>query len=149
MIFSRYECGKSASELRNSWATIDRLRQSLLVWMTLCAMAFATFAPAALAQGKQDPAAAEAPPAIELPEVNIADAEFALRLVHLTNAELKETAKEWLKIAQAQTKHAADINIALASADGPTAERLRADLGTATIKRQLLFEKLELILKEW
>jgi len=149
MIFSRYECGKSASELRNSWATIDRLRQSLLVWMTLCAMAFATFAPAALAQDKQDPAAAEAPPAIELPEVNIADAEFALRLVHLTNAELKETAKEWLKIAQAQTKHAADINIALASADGPTAERLRADLGTATIKRQLLFEKLELILKEW
>jgi small conductance mechanosensitive channel len=149
MIFSNCEYGKSAVELRNSWAIIDRLRQSLLVWLILCAAAFVAFAPGALAQEKEDPATAQAVAAIELPGSKISDAEFALRLVHLTKPELQETAKGWLKITQAQTKHAADINIALASADGPTAERLRADLGKAAIQRQILFEKLELILKEW
>jgi hypothetical protein len=105
MIFSNCEYGKSAVELRNSWAIIDRLRQSLLVWLILCAAAFVAFAPGALAQEKEDTATAKAVAAIELPGSKISDAEFALRLVHLTKPELQETAQDHTGADQTCRRH--------------------------------------------
>ncbi|MGI9483218.1 MAG: mechanosensitive ion channel family protein [Hyphomicrobiales bacterium] len=88
-------------------------------------------------------------PKIALPDKSLSEEEFALRLVHFTRAELAEAAKQWINVTQQQTKHAADINIALFTAEGPTAERLRADLAKALDERNRLFDKLDLILNEW
>jgi small conductance mechanosensitive channel len=137
------------AEMRHSYKMAGRHFRIVRAWVVLLAATLAIFTLGGLVQAQVQTALPKPAKAIELPGFKISDAEFALRLVHLTKAELKETAKEWLKITQVQTKHAADINIALTSADGPTAERLRADLGKAAIQRQILFQKLGLILKEW
>lgn len=131
---------------------------SFLVW-TFHGTAFAqqqetaapaeTAAPTEIAVPAQTTAPVGTAEAIELLDPEIGDEEFTLRLVHLTRGELEEFAKGWIKIVQAQTKNAAEINIGLSTAEGSKAELLRAALGRAMERRNLLFQKQVLILKEW
>lgn len=79
----------------------------------------------------------------------MSDKEFALRLIHLTREELAELAKSWLNLTQQQVKEAADINIALLSAKGPTTEQLRVELEQSLRRRALLLGKFSLLAEEW
>lgn len=124
-------------------------RRLLITLVCLCtALTGAVCGPVA-AQEKQDAAPANVESVGALPNPRITNNEFSLRLVHLTRAELAELAKSWLKITQPKVKEAASINIALSSAQGPTAEQLLADLDSAVRRRNLLLRKLNLILEEW
>jgi small conductance mechanosensitive channel len=149
MTLENFAKNNMRAEMHHSCKMVGWQFRFVRTWVILLAAMLVIFTPAGLAQAQSQTVASKPAKVIELPGADISDEEFALRLVHLTKPELAETAKGWLKITQAQTKHAADINIALTSADGPTAERLRADLGRAVLKRQILFGKLDLILKEW
>jgi small conductance mechanosensitive channel len=75
--------------------------------------------------------------------------EFALRIIHLTRAELAELAKSWLKILQQQVKQQSSINISLPSAQGLDRQRLEADLKQSLQRRRQLFRKFDRILEEW
>jgi len=132
---------------RKSVSSINWLIMALL--LAFLAVPLVDITPSAIAQDKAAPDAEETLPSSKIPSVDASEAEFGLRLVHFTKQELKQVAEAWLKVTQEQTKHAADINIALASSEGPTAERLRADLARGMVRRQILFEKMELILQEW
>ena len=103
------------------------------------------------AWGQEKTAVTEEPDlVIELPNVDANDEEYSLRLVHLTKRQLEAFVKAWMETVQSQTKHAADINIALGtSEEGPATDRLRVDLENALTLRQTLFDKLEIVLQEW
>lgn len=101
------------------------------------------------AEEKQEAAPAKVEAVAALPNPRISEKEFALRLIHLTRAELGELAKSWLRITQPKVEEAANINISLSAAKGPAAEQLLADLDSAMRRRNLLLRKLNLILEEW
>ena len=61
----------------------------------------------------------------QLNDPELTDDIFTLRLLHLTNDELKDLANDWLLITREKVKQAADTNVALAAASGPEAEQLR------------------------
>jgi small conductance mechanosensitive channel len=161
MVVVNTQCGHLATlNLRKSRSVFSMYRSlrtvvilfAFLVWAFHSA-AFAqqqeTAAPAETAAPTETTAPAETAEAIELLDPEISDAKFTLRLVYLTRGELEEFAKGWIKIVQAQTKEAADINIGLSTAEGSKAELLRVALKRAMDRRNLLFQKQELILKEW
>jgi small conductance mechanosensitive channel len=115
----------------------------------LCVFLAWSFQSTATAQQPETSASAETTEVVELLDPEISDEEFTLRLVPLRQGELEKFAEGWIKIIQAQTKVAGDINIALSSAEGTKAELLRTGLEKAVARRNLLFGKQELVLQEW
>jgi small conductance mechanosensitive channel len=85
----------------------------------------------------------------QLNDPELTDDRFTLRLLHLTNDELKDLANDWLLITREKVKQAADTNVALATASGPAAEQLREKLDRQIRTRNRLLRKMQLILNEW
>ncbi len=145
----------SSQNCRNGITDIRKLqtrnfRQYLMFTViALCTFLAFTFNNTAFAQQQITNTPVETVDATELLDPNLSDEEFTLRLVHLTSAELQKFTEGWIKITQAKTKEAAEVNIELATAEDSDFEKLRAKLDNALQHRNILFSKLEIVLNEW
>ena len=77
------------------------------------------------------------------------DKQFSLLIIHLTREELADLAGKWLKQTQTHVKEVAVLEAELPSAKGSVADKLTAEIETGMRRRNLMFRKLYLILKEW
>jgi small conductance mechanosensitive channel len=122
------------------------LMYTLIVLFTFLAF---TFNNTAFAQEQITNTPAATVDAAVLLDPDLSDEEFTLRLVHLTSAELQKFTKGWIKITQAKTKEAAEVNIELATAEDSDFEKLQVKLGKSLQGRNILFKKFEIVLNEW
>ena len=77
------------------------------------------------------------------------DKQFSLLIIHLTREELAELAGKWLKQTQTHVKEVAVLEAERPSAKGSVADQLTAEIETGMRRRNRMFRKLYLILKEW
>ena len=118
----------------------------LLVVLVVCVLG--TYQPA-LAQDNNETQSDQDVLVQQLNDPELTDDTFTLRLLHLTNEELKDLTNDWLLITREKVKQAADTNVALATASGPAAEQLREKLDRQMRARNRLLRKMQLILNEW
>jgi small conductance mechanosensitive channel len=142
-------CDHLATSYQRISRSVFSICRLLRIVVVLCSFLAWSFHSTAIAQQQEAAATTEATEVIELIDPEIDDAEFTLRLVSLTRGELEEFVKGWIKIVQVETKRAAGINIELSTAKSAEAELLRMGLERAVERRNLLFNKLELVLEEW
>jgi small conductance mechanosensitive channel len=119
-----------------------------LIHMAIVACTLFGYHPA-LAQSSDAKIDSEQAIRVDPPDADTKDNIFKLRLVHLTRKELALLSKTWMEMTQAETKRAAEINIQLSSSSRADAKGLRAQLGAALKRRNLLFSKFGLILEAW
>ena len=114
---------------------------ALLLALTLALMGFA--APLA-AQDTGDAAPAPAP--AQVSAASIPQDELTIRLTPLTRDELATTLEAWIAHVRRATEDVADAQIDVARATGNAQEAARIALADAKTERNLIFDKLEIVL---